>query len=126
LRRRDADCRFCDGLLISRHVTIVTIKCPARSQATRGIWSRTPAGPSRSFRVSWVRLHRSRSVSCRASRGGPSSARAATPRQLNRAGRVAVWSSKYGKAKSFRIGGQLCVQFPVRPKAEQPTPGSGA
>jgi hypothetical protein len=31
-------------------------------------------------------------------------------------GRVAVWSSKYGKAKSFKVGGQLYVQFPVRPK----------
>jgi hypothetical protein len=30
--------------------------------------------------------------------------------QINREGRVAVWSSKYGKAKSFRIGSQLYVQ----------------
>ena len=36
--------------------------------------------------------------------------------KINREGRVAVWSSKNGKAKSFRINGQLYVQFPVRPK----------
>jgi len=46
--------------------------------------------------------------------------------QLIREGRVAVWSSKYDKAKSFRIGGQLYVQFPVRKKAEQPAQGEGA
>jgi hypothetical protein len=46
--------------------------------------------------------------------------------QLIREGRIAVWSSKYGKAKSFRIGGQLYVQFPVRPKAEKPAQGDGA
>jgi hypothetical protein len=37
--------------------------------------------------------------------------------KINREGRVAVWSSKNGKAKSFRINGQLYVQFPVKPKA---------
>jgi hypothetical protein len=37
-----------------------------------------------------------------------------------------VWSSKYGKAKSFRVGGQFYVQFPVRKKPEQPAQGAGA
>ena len=36
--------------------------------------------------------------------------------KINREGRVAVWSSKNGKAKSFRINGQLYVIFPVRAK----------
>jgi hypothetical protein len=38
--------------------------------------------------------------------------------QIIREGRIAVWSSKNGKAKSFRINGQLYVQFPVRKKPE--------
>ena len=46
--------------------------------------------------------------------------------RINREGRVAVWSSKIGKAKSFRIAGQLYVQFPVRPKPEQPVQADGA
>ena len=46
--------------------------------------------------------------------------------KIDRNGRVAVWTSKNGKAKSFRIGGQLYVQFPVKPKAEQPAQGEGA
>ena len=46
--------------------------------------------------------------------------------QIIREGRIAVWSSKNGKAKSFRINGQLYVQFPVRKKPEQPAPGEGA
>jgi len=50
-----------------------------------------------------------------------------TDGKIDRKGRVAVWTSKNGKAKSFRIGGQLYVQFPVKPKAEQPaTGGEGA
>jgi hypothetical protein len=36
--------------------------------------------------------------------------------KINREGRVTVWTSKNGKAKSFKINGQLYVQFPVRPK----------
>jgi hypothetical protein len=46
--------------------------------------------------------------------------------QLIREKRVAVWSSKHGRAKSFRIDGQLYVQFPVRPKPAKPAPGDGA
>ena len=39
-----------------------------------------------------------------------------TDGKIDRKGRVGVWTSKNGKAKSFRIGGQLYVQFPVKPK----------
>ena len=46
-----------------------------------------------------------------------------TDGKIDRKGRVGVWTSKNGKAKSFRIGGQLYVQFPVD---EQPAQGEGA
>jgi hypothetical protein len=46
--------------------------------------------------------------------------------QLIREGRIAVWSSKNGRAKSFRIEGPLYVQFPVRPKPVKPAQGEGA
>jgi hypothetical protein len=45
--------------------------------------------------------------------------------QLVREGRIAVWSSKYGKAKSFRIGGQLYVQFPGQEEARATRTGEG-
>ena len=35
-----------------------------------------------------------------------------------REGKIPVWSSKHGRAKSFRINGQLYVQFPVRLRLE--------
>ena len=38
--------------------------------------------------------------------------------KIDRKGRVAVWTSKNGKAKSFRIAGQLYVQFKIKPKAK--------
>ena len=41
-----------------------------------------------------------------------------TDGKIDRSGRIAAWSSKNGKAKSFRLNGQLYVIFPVKQSAQ--------